>query len=150
MAISKARRNFRVFLGVILLLSLGFFSISSYFYVAVKQCKISMLSIAPTLFQIDVYQHYAKAYFEDNDGKYKVAMKLYKMGFFHPLYGEAGQYMMIDLAEQGHAPSQVFRGDMIWAYGTSEERGKAISYYEKAAEQNYTPAIERLAQYSTK
>tara|TARA_R110001592_G_scaffold16881_9_gene71621 strand:+ start:47861 stop:48337 length:477 start_codon:yes stop_codon:yes gene_type:complete len=146
MAISRARRNFRILLGVLLLFSFSFFSVSAYFYTSVKQRKISLRSIAPTLFQIDVYHYYALSYLKDTDGKFTIASKVYGKGIFNPIYTRAGGDMMQNLADDGYAPSQVFLADILMIYGdTQEHQTKAFQYYKDAASQGYAPAIEKLA-----
>ena len=145
MAISRARRNFRIFLGVLLLLSFGFFSASAYLYVNVKQKNIRLSEVAPTLFTIDVYHYYARSYINSHDGQHKIAKKLYSKGLASNIYTNAGYDMMKSLAVAGHAPSQVFHADVLMAYGDENEKKKAKDYYVEAAAQGYTPAIEKLA-----
>ncbi len=146
MAISRARRNFRVFLGLLLLLSLGFFSVSAYYYVSVKQKKIRLSEIAPTLFQADIYHYYALSYMRGEDGQHQIAKQLYNKGIFDHSYRQAGDDMMANLADNGHAPSQVFQADILMYYGnTQEDKDIAHQYYKDAAAQGYVPAIEKLA-----
>ena len=146
MAISRVRRNFRVFLGFLLLFSFGFFSVSAYFYVSVKQHKIKLATIAPTLFQIDIYHYYARSYLSDQNGQYLIAKRLYEKSIFDPVYYDASIEMVHSLAENGHPPSQVFKGDILMSYGSSKEhKDAARQYYQNAADQGYNPAIEKLA-----
>jgi hypothetical protein len=106
MALTRARKNFRIALGVLLMMSMAFFGTAAYVYVSVKQKRIDVLEIAPALFHIDVYQHQAQAYFSDQDGQYKIAAELLRKGFFSPIYSNAGKIMVRDLADQGHTPAQ--------------------------------------------
>lgn len=145
MAISRARRNFRIFLGVLLLLSFGFFSASAYLYVNVKQRNIRLSEVAPTLFTIDVYHYYARSYMNSHDGQHDIAKNLYRKGMASKIYTKAGFQMMESLAIAGHAPSQVFQADVLMAYGDEGEQDKAKAYYVEAAAQGYAPAIEKLA-----
>ncbi len=146
MTISRARRNFRVFLGFLLLLSLGFFSVSAYYYTSVKQRRIKLSTIAPTLFQVDIYHYYALSYMRGEDGQHQIAKKLYNKGIFDHSYRQAGDDMMTNLADNGHAPSQVFQADILMYYGnTQQHKDIAHQYYKDAAAQGYAPAIEKLA-----
>ena len=146
MPISRARRNFRFFLGVLLLISLGFFSVSAYYYTSVKQHKIKLSTIAPTLFQIDIYHYYAMSYLQNKDEQFLTARKLYGKGIFDATYTKAGDAMMQTLADNGHPPSQVFQADILMMYAdTQEDKDMARQYYENAADQGYNPAIEKLA-----
>jgi len=146
MSISRARHNFRIFLGILLLFSIGFFSVSAYYYTSVRQHKIKISSIAPILFQIDIYTYYAKTYFQDKENQFKTAKTLYAKGIFDPLYSQAGNNMMTKLADSGYAPSQVFQADLLMVHGnTQEHKAAARQYYENAANQKYSTAIERLS-----
>ncbi len=147
MAISKARLGFRIFLGIALMFSLTFFGVAVYIYVGVKQKTIKVADIAPTLFQIDIYQHYAMSMLTDDDGKLKVAKSLYQKGVFDPVYAKAGREMIESLAEAGHPASQMTLADIImYRPGqTPESRTLAHDYYKKSALQGYGPAQERLA-----
>lgn len=145
MAISRARRNFRIFLGVLLLLSMGFFSASAYLYVNVKQRNIRLSDVAPTLFKIDIYQYYALSYINNQDGQHDIAKHLYRKGMASGMYTKAGFQMMDSLAMAGHAPSQVFQANVLMTHGDEEEKVKAKAYYMNAAAQGYAPAIEKLA-----
>ena len=146
MAITRARRNFRVFLGFLLLLSFGFFAVSAYYYVSVKQHKIKLSEISSTLFQVDIYHYYALSYIRGKDGQHQIAKKLYGKGIFDHAYSVAGDDMMTTLADGGHAPSQVFQADLLMHYGnTQEHKDTAHQYYKDAAAQGYIPAVERLA-----
>ncbi len=146
MAISTARRNFRIMLGIMLIMSFSFAAVSSYFYISVKQRKISIVEITPALFQIDIYSHYAKSVFQDQEGKYKTANTLYQKGFFSNQYRLAGMDMIKTLADDGHAPSQVFQGDILLYLGQGpNDVEEAKSYYQAAAKQNYHPAYEKLS-----
>ncbi len=148
MAISRARLNFRIFLGILLVLSFGFFSISAYYYMSVKKRSISITSITPTLFQLDIYQHYARAYFQNKDEQHIIANSLYNKGFFAQSYRMAGADMMEDLADSGHAPSQVVHADIVLRDNNIDDREAiAKSYYEAAANQDYPLAVSRLKNF---
>ena len=134
-----------MFLGVLLLLSLGFFSASAYLYVNVKQRNIHLSDVAPTLFKIDIYQYYALSYLNNQDGQHDIAKHLYRKGMASKIYTKAGFQMMDSLAMAGHAPSQVFQAGVLMAYGDDNEKYKAKTYYISAAAQGYAPAIEKLA-----
>lgn len=147
MAISKMRLGFRIFLGITLVFSLTFFGTAVYVYIGIKQKTIKVADVAPTLFQIDIYQHYAMSALSDEDGKLKIAKSLYQKGFFDPVYAKAGREMIEQLAEGGHAPSQMTLADILLNRpGQSPEaQTLAHDYYKKSALQGYAPAQERLA-----
>ena len=145
MAVSKARKRFRRFLLILLVFSASFFTLSAFFYASVKQHKIPLSALAPTLFQIDVYHYYARSYLTNKDGQHDIAIELLDRAFFSPLYYEAGSTMLASLADNGHPPSQVTQGDILMnTYPLQENRKKALHYYETAAAQDYQPALDRL------
>ena len=129
-----------------LMLSLSFFSTAVYFRIQTKQKNISILSIAPTLFQLDIYQHRALAYFSDKDGQFKIAKKMIRQGIFSRVYSDSGTIMLKDLAESGHAPSQTYYANILIRFPpqSEENRAAARNYLQLAAAQNYTPAQEIL------
>ena len=148
MAISKARKRFRVFLGMMLALSLGFFCTAAFFYIGLKQKRIKMADMAPALFQIDIYQYQALAMLSSDDEKLRIGKSLIQKGVFDPVYGKAGKEMIEELAENGHAPSQKTYADIIYMRmeTSAEHRTLAMDYYKKSADQGYKPAQERLAE----
>ncbi|MCB1591900.1 MAG: hypothetical protein KDI90_05555 [Alphaproteobacteria bacterium] len=150
MAISKARKRFRVFLGVALVLSLAFFGTTAYVYMEIKNKTISIAQIGPTLFTIDVTKHQIFAAFSSDEKKLEIGKKLYQQGVFSPQYARAGEDMIRDLADRGHAPAQTAYGDLIYARFiharmNAEQLPVAQDYYRMAAEQGYEPAQQRLA-----
>lgn len=114
MGVSKARKRFRKFLGILLLLSLCFFSVSSYFYVNVKTKRIKILDIAPTLFMIDIYQHQARAMIGSQNDRYAIAKELNRKGLFSAQYGQAGLDMMQGLADEGYQPAILVLNKEAW------------------------------------
>lgn len=144
MAMSRARRIFRGFLGFVLILSMGFFLTSVFFYAGVKRGYIKVADISVPLFEIDILQHRAMMAFTDQDGQFKIAEKMVRNSFFHPVYARAGLEMLESLADQGHAPSQMYYADLITTYKLkSPEDAEAL--YRAAAAQGYKPAEEKLA-----
>jgi hypothetical protein len=144
MDISRTRRNFRTILGGLLILSCVFFMGMAGLYGALKMRYVKMLDIAPTLFQIDILQHQAKAVFSDQDGKLHIAEKMIRNSLFSPIYAGAGLVMLEDLAKAGHAPSQTRQADLMLRF-TPDKKDEAIAYYRSAAAQDYIPAQEKLA-----
>ncbi len=147
MAISAARKRFRVFLGICLLLSLGFFSAAVIVYAGVRTKTIKVADVAPTLFQIDIAQHQIMASISSDDEKLRIAKRVYQKGVFSRLYMNAGDDMILDLAEDGHAASQKTYADIIYSRmnGNPNRLTLALEYYRKSADQGYEPARERLA-----
>jgi TPR repeat protein len=147
MAISAARKRFRVFLGVCLLLSLGFFSAAVVIYAGVRTKAIKVADVAPTLFQIDIAQHQILASVSSDDERLKIAKSLYQKGVFSRLYMNAGDDMILDLAQEGHAASQKAYADIIYSRmnGNPNRLTLALEYYRKSADQGYEPARLRLA-----
>lgn len=147
MAISAARKRFRVFLGVCLLLSLTFFSAAVLVYAGVRTKTIKVADVAPTLFQIDIAQHQILASISGDDEKLRIGKRLYQKGLFSRLYMHAGDDMILDLAQQGHAASQKAYADIIYSRmnGNPNRLTLALEYYRKSAEQGYEPARLRLA-----
>lgn len=147
MGISKARKRFRIFLGILFLLSFCFFSISSYLYISVKQRKIKLLDIAPTLFAIDIFTYKAKAYLQDENGKYDTATELCRKGFSSFLYTNGCYDILDELSKDGHAPSKFSKANLIllsWPI-TEEQKNEAYALYKESARAGYEPAIEKLA-----
>ena len=147
MAVSKARKRFRIFLGCTLAVSLAFFVTAAYVRVNIKQKNISYDDVRPTLFQIDVYQHQALAMVSNDDEKLKIGKSLFQKRIFSDIYYRAGLEMIETLAEKGHAPSQTTHADIL-LHGFNQTEGSrtvAFYFYNKAAEQGYQPAQERLA-----
>ena len=147
MAVSKARKRFRIFLGCTLALSLAFFATAAYVRVNIKQKNISYDDVRPTLFRIDVYQHQAKAMISNDDEKLKIGKSLFQKRIFSDIYYYAGLEMIENLAEKGHAPSQTIHADIL-LNGFNQNDGTktvAVYFYNKAADQGYRPAQERLA-----
>lgn len=90
MALSRARKTFRVILGLMLMLSTTFFGTAVYFYHTIKQDRSKLAQFAPTLFQIDVYQYQAKAMFTNTEGKHEIASALLNWAstrLFTPMQG---------------------------------------------------------------
>lgn len=150
MSISRARKGFRVFLAVALVLSLTFFAGTSYIYIGVKNKTISLAQITPTLFAIDIAQYQLQAALSSSDKKLSIAKRLYQQGVFSIDYAHAGEQMILDMAEKGNPEAQTAYGDIIYAKvratGRDENRlPLAQDYYRKAAEQGHKPAQERLA-----
>lgn len=148
MAISRARRNFRRFLLVILGGSFVFAATASYYFVSTKNDYKKLTALAPTLFHIDVAHHKAKAFFEDDDGKFIQAGLLARKGFFSSIYRDAGSKMLISLVEKGHVPSQIRYADTLTSKNNPSlrERYKAMALYENAARQDNLYAREKLKQ----
>ena len=106
------------------------------------------MDIAPTLFYIDISKSYAESYFQDDDGKHRIAADLYRKGMFDPSYTLAGRDMMSELVENNHPPSLVYAANKLMKLNRSQiDRDNAIHYYESAALQGYSPAIKELASY---
>lgn len=147
MAVSRARKSFRVFLGITLLLSLSFFATSVYFYVNVRQKNIKVLDIAPTLFRIDIVKHQLQASLSGDDERLRIGKSLYQKGVFSGLYMQAGDDMILDLAERGHAEAQTTYADIIVKRpnSTAPRLTLALNFYRQAAAQGYEPAQLRLA-----
>lgn len=146
MAISLARKRFRIFLGFLLVLSCAFTFTASYYYVGLKHKRISIFEIAPTAFMIDVYQKYLLSLLEGQDGRHKIAAGMYRDSYMDIQYLKTANYMMTKLADEGHAPSQTYQANILYIYGKEEaDKDKALQYYRQAAAQNYRPAIEKLA-----
>ena len=136
------RRNFRVFLGIMLILSAGFFSAVTYYERALENNDVDVSSIRPILFKADIYGHYAKSYIISRDEKLVMAKELFRKGMFDRSYRDAGMDMMTDLAESGHAPTQVYFADILISFS---ERETAEKYYKAAAKQGYRPAQQKIA-----
>ena len=141
MAASTTRKKFRMLLAALLLLSLSFFSVTAYFFMSVKNQKTDIAELAPTLFYIDISQHYLRSYLQDDDGKYDIAVSLFSKGFFDKSYTIAAHKLMQPLVEKEHAPTLVFKANGL----VRKDREHAIEYYQTAAAQGYEPAIEKLA-----
>ena len=147
MAISKARRRLRIVLGILLVLSFGFFGTMAYTYVQIRQHNIKILDIAPTLFKADILQHQAWAFMLDDNGKTAVAINLINKSVFSRQYKYAGLSMLEGIAEKGYAPAQYHYATITLArYSISMyDKKDALEYYKKSARQGYQPAIEKLA-----
>lgn len=148
MAVSRARKNFRIILGILLVLSVSFFSTAAYFRIQTKQKNVDILAIAPTLFEIDIIQQRAIATFSNQDQQHKIAKNMIRQGVFSSIYTRAGKNMMQELAQDGHAPSQTAYGDILMRTFPMTEENKALAknYFELAAAQGYAPAKNILSE----
>jgi len=149
MTISKARRHFRIFLGLSLIASLTFFSASVFLYVSWKNKTIPLSDIAPILFQMDVYSYEAKAFFLNDDDRHDIAKRLINRGFYSDIYGNAGTKMMNDLAIEGHNPSKFIMANLLLLTFpfTQENYDQALILYEDAAKKGYEPAQIKIAYF---
>lgn len=147
MTVSRARKNFRIALGVMLVASFTFCATATYFFVSVKSKKIKILEIAPTLFQIDIAKYQTQALFSDEIGRHDIALNLLNQGLFSPLYAHAGLAMIENLADDGYAPSQMLHGEIMLSYNAPNDANtqKAYTYIQAAADQGYVPAQEKIA-----
>lgn len=144
--ISRARKNFRIALGVMLITAFGFCATASYFYIAVKNKNVRILDIAPTLFAMDITQYKVQAFFSPQETDHIIAVGLMRKGLFSPLYADAGIKMIADLADQGYPPSQLLQGDLMLR-GAPQYHQDGMRYIKAAADQGYEPALVRLAAF---
>lgn len=145
MTVSRARRKFRVFLGFMLVFAFGVNLLMVGLYIAVRNKVIHFQTLAPTLFQIDVYQHHAKAAFSDTEDRHKIASELIRKGLFSAIYSDAGVIMMKELADEGYAPSQTAHASILMYQG-EKNRPEALEYYTAAAAQGYPPAQQAISE----
>ncbi len=141
MAISRARRNFRRFLYVLLVFSMLFMGTAAYYRTSFQRTK----EIAPLLFKIDVVQFQARAFFSNDDEKFKIALKLHDYGIFSPTYSNAGIAMLEDMVQDGYAPAQMIKANYLINTPSENARTEAIELYTLAAAQNHAPAIEAIS-----
>lgn len=144
--ISRARKNFRIVLGVMFIAAFGFCATASYFYVAVKNKNVRILDIAPTLFAMDITQYKVQAFFSPQETDHIIAVGLMRKGLFSPLYADAGVKMIAQLADQGYPPSQLLHGDLMLR-NAPQYHEDGLRYIRAAADQGYEPAIERMAAF---
>lgn len=144
MNISKARKRLRIFLLATLCASMCFFATAAYYTYALKTKSIKIETITPTLYAIDIIAHQTKASLSDDDGKHSIAKSLYYKGLYDDSYFFAGFEMMTKLADNGHAPSQLFQGNVLAARPVLDIDEKATHYLTTAAKNGYIPARERL------
>lgn len=150
--ISKKRRAFRRILLSLAFLAFLFAAFMSFYYVGHKRGYLKQEDIAPTVFATDVYLYQIKSYWSDDAGKYKIAQKMIKLGFFDLQYQNAGLVLMHNLAETGHPPAQTYYAnllmeDIVKSKGSKQQ--KAMTYYREAAEQGYEPAQEKIDYYAS-
>lgn len=154
--ISKARKNFRKALFVLVGISAVFFAgmitlrmnKSAHWYV--------VRNYQNEIFQADVLKHQLHAKLQNKDEQHRTALSLVQKGIFSPVYSESGVVMLQDLADEGHAPSQVSYGDILLKTAFIVDKAtltltpdrskemKARYYYHMAASENYAPALLRL------
>ena len=99
-----ARKVLRSVLLVFLGVSLGIFITIISLRVSYKDKQIRG-PLQTKIFEIDIMQHQAAAYFADDAEDMAIAENLLKAGFFSPLYTEAGLKMLEDKAEMGYQPA---------------------------------------------
>lgn len=58
-----------------------------------------------TIFELDVAQHHARAYIGDDAKDVEIANELLRLGFFSPIYTDAGLQMLQDKADAGYQPA---------------------------------------------
>lgn len=144
MSLSPARRNFRFVLYGLLAISVLFAGTAVAARVMARHDKNFLLTWGPTLFQIDIMQYQARAFLTDDAGKFVIAHKLYSSWFSGIVYRKAWMEIFDDLAERDYAPAQFFKGSLLVS-GPPEKQAEGLRLIRLAAEQNYQPAIERLA-----
>lgn len=154
--ISKTRKKFRKVLFVLAGVSAVFFAgmvtlrmnKSAHWYV--------VRNYQNEIFQADVLKHQLHARLQNKDEQHQTALSLVQKGMFSPIYSQSGFVMLQDLADEGHAPSQVSYGDILQRTGFTIDKAtwalvpdqtkqmKARYYYHMAAAENYAPALLRL------
>ena len=140
---SRARRNLRKVLGLLLILSFGFFSTVVCFRIAVKNKSVKITDISKTLFELDILQHRAMATFSSQEEQLRIANKMISNSLFDPVYGRAAIIMLDDLSLTGHAPSQKTFADLILRTKI-REKSEAEALYKLSAAQGYIPARDKL------
>ncbi|MDB2683212.1 hypothetical protein N9Z27_03075 [Alphaproteobacteria bacterium] len=140
MALSRARRNFRRFLYVLLGLSVIFVATAGYYRSSFKRTK----EIAPILFQIDAGQLQMRAFFSGDDGKYNIAMQLIGLGFYSEAYSNPGYEIIDSLIADDYAPAQMFRANYLINVHHPKATADAITLYNLAADQGHQPAIDAM------
>lgn len=98
------------------------------------------------IFHIDVFKYWVQANLKDEKEQLSIAQALIRKQIFSPIYFNAGALMMKNLADKGHAPSQIAYGDVLYI---SNMKNQSQYYYRLAAAQDYDLAKIRLAQTST-
>ena len=130
--LSPARKKFRRFLNVLLLLSFVFFVSVAGLFATIKLRIVKMKDVAPALIQVDVIQHQAKSYLVNRDEQLKITRKMIRQGFLSPQYAEAGSVMLDGLVHVNHAPSITFKADLIRKF-YHKNLDQALGLYQRAA-----------------
>lgn len=130
--LSPARKKFRRFLNILLLVSLIFFACMVGLFASVKLRVVKMKDIAPALIQVDVMQHQAKAYLVNRDEQLRITRKMLRQGFLSEQYAQAGSVMLDGLVNVNHAPSLTLKADLIRKF-YPQNSDQAQSLYQRAA-----------------
>lgn len=142
--LSQNRKRFRKGLYSLAILSFVFFV----FAVTLKVNRSAHWYVAKnygeSVFALDILQQKVMAHWRSTEEQHHAARKLINNSIFSKQYGNAGMDMMKDLADDGHAPSQMVYADVLMLKPSDENRAKADYYYKLAAAENYGPAIEHL------
>ncbi|MCD8497926.1 MAG: hypothetical protein LRZ85_07535 [Alphaproteobacteria bacterium] len=142
----QARKNFRMFLYVMLFLSFLFAGTATAAFALVKTKTISIKEISPALFEIDIASHQIQAVFQTEEQRYNNAVRLLKKTFFSGQYMMPAKNMIKNLAYNDYAPAQYTHANLIMLNTPNEtERGEAMMFYQNAADDGYEPARQRLA-----
>jgi hypothetical protein len=144
---TKSRRRFRIVLLILLGISLIFCAGMITLRVNKKAHWYVVNNYQNEIFTADVYGHHLRAAFQNDDQRYITASTLIHKAFFSPIYGKAGVLMLKDLADGGHAASQMKYADMMMlsSHTVPDYLAQAKYYYGLAAAQNYLPAVHKLA-----
>lgn len=100
-----ARKTLRGILLFLLTLSLGFFATVVYLRVSYHGKRMDQ-AMQDRMFTVDVLQHRVRAYFSDDEGDVAIARELFKLGFFSPIYTDAGAALLKEKALEGYEPAK--------------------------------------------
>ena len=98
------RRIFRGTLLVIMGMALAFFVFIVFLRVAYRDAGIEG-PLQTAVFEADIMQHHAWAAVSSDEKDMEIAEELLKLGFFSPLYTQAGVEMLEAKAEDGYQPA---------------------------------------------
>ena len=144
-SMNPVRKVFRHFLYICLGLSVTFIGSVVYLRMNYHHLKENP-ELRHFIFRADVQQHKLKTYLVNDDDDLKIIQELFLRGPFSVIYREAALDMLEIKAIECFAPAQTLHADLILYYRhTSSPEKDALDYYERAAEQNYAPAIEKLS-----
>lgn len=142
--LSQNRKRFRKGLYSLAILSFIFFV----FAVTLKVNRSAHWYVAKnygeSVFAFDILQQKIMAHWRTTEEQHLAAKTLINNSVFSRQYANAGMNMMKDLADDGHAPSQMIYANVLMLKPSDENRAAADHYYNLAAAENYGPAIEHL------